>query len=101
LVRCGGIDYQDQKIYFPQPGARLPVRLRDGHVTWITWGRRKDEPIGKFPNGGWARLDSIKSGRWKPWHPRPVLIAANQFMEKGHNNQSRWISGYRFRDYWQ
>ena len=62
---CGGIEYQDQKIYFPQPDARLPVRLRDGQVTWITWGRRKDEAIGKFPNGGWARLNSIKSGRWK------------------------------------
>ncbi len=32
---CGGIEYQDQKIYFPQPDALLPVRLRDGHVTWI------------------------------------------------------------------
>ena len=65
---CGGIEYQDQKIYFPQPGARLPVRLRDGHVSWITWGRRKDESIGKLPNGGWARLNSIKSDKWKPWH---------------------------------
>ena len=25
-----------KKIYFPQPDARLPVRLRDGHVTRIT-----------------------------------------------------------------
>ena len=88
---CGGIEYQDQKIFFPQPDARLPVRLRDGNVTWITWGRRKDEAIGKFPNGGWARLNSIKSGKWKPWRPRPVLIAADQFMEKDHANQSHWI----------
>ncbi|HRB97312.1 MAG TPA: hypothetical protein PKY67_06325 [Nitrosomonas sp.] len=49
---CGGIEYQDQKIYFPQPSARLPVRLRDGSVTWIAWRRRKDEVTGKFPNGG-------------------------------------------------
>ena len=88
---CGGIEYQDQKIYFPQPGASLPVRLRDGNVTWIAWGRRKDEAIGKFPNGGWARLNSIKSGKWKPWHPRPVLIVANRFMEKDQNNESHWI----------
>jgi hypothetical protein len=47
---CGGIEYQSEKIYFPQPGARLPVRLRDGSVTWIAWGRRKDEATGKFPN---------------------------------------------------
>ncbi|WP_305644290.1 hypothetical protein [Nitrosomonas sp.] len=69
----------------------MPVRLRDGHVTWITWGRRRDEATGKFPNGGWARLNSIKSGKWKPWHPRPVLIAADQFMEKDHDNQSHWV----------
>jgi putative SOS response-associated peptidase YedK len=68
--------------------ARLPVWLRDGNVTWITWGRRKDEAIGKFTNGGWARLDSIKSGKWKPWHPRPVLIVAEQFMERDHDDQS-------------
>jgi putative SOS response-associated peptidase YedK len=89
---CGGIEYQGEKIYFPQPDARLPVRLRDGHVTWITWGRRKDEVTGKFPNGGWARLDSIKMGKWKPWHPRPVLIPAESFMEKGQDKQSHWIT---------
>ena len=73
---CGGIEYQDNKIYFPQPNARLPVLLRHGDVTWVTWGKRKNEDSGKFPNGGWARLNSIKAGKWKPWHPRPVLIPA-------------------------
>ncbi len=36
-------------------------------------------------------MDSIKAGKWKPWHPRPVLIAADQFMEKDHDDQSHWI----------
>ena len=89
---CVDIEYQGEKIYFPQSGARLPVRLRDGSVTWIAWGRRKDEATGKFPNDGWARLNSIKSGKWKPWHPRPVLIPAISFMEKDHDNQSHWIT---------
>lgn len=79
---CGGIQYQDQKIYFPQPDARLPVLLRHGGVTWIIWGRRKEEATDKFPNGGWARLDSIKAGKWKPWVPRPVLIPAESFIKK-------------------
>lgn len=39
----------------------------------------------------WTRLDSIYTGKWKPWHPRPVLITADQFMEKDHNDQSHWI----------
>ena len=89
---CGGIEYQDQKIYFPQPDARLPVMLRHGGVTWIVWGRRKEEAIGKFSNGGWARLDSIKAGKWKSWHPRPVLIPVESFMEKDHDKQSHWIT---------
>ncbi len=88
---CGGIEYQDQKVFFPQPGARLPVRLRDGNVTWVTWGMRKNESIVKFPNGGWARLNSIQSGKWKPWRPRPVLIVADQFMEKDQEKQSHWV----------
>ncbi|SFK98218.1 hypothetical protein SAMN05216302_102424 [Nitrosomonas aestuarii] len=88
---CGGIEYQGEKIYFPNPQARLPVRLRSGDVTWVTWGNRKQEANSNFPNGGWARLNSIYAGKWKPWHPRPVLIAADQFMEKDRDGQSHWI----------
>lgn len=88
---CGGIEYQGKKIYFPNPDARLPVRLRNGEVTWITWGRRQNEAVGEFPNGGWARLNSIKAGKWKPWHPKPVLIVTDQFMEKDQKGESHWI----------
>ena len=88
---CGGIEYHGDKIYFPNPEARLPVRLRTGNVTWITWGNSKKEANRDFPNGGWARLDSIYARKWKPWHPRPVLIAADQFMEKDHEDKSHWI----------
>jgi len=59
---CGGIEYQDHKIFFPQADAKLPVKLRNGGVTWVIWGRRKEES-NRFPNGGWARLDSIKMGK--------------------------------------
>ena len=89
---CGGIQYQDQKIYFPQLNAKLPVRLRHSGVTWIVWGKRKVEGPGRFPNGGWARIDSIKAGKWKPWHPRPVMIPAGSFMEKDHDEKFHWIT---------
>ncbi|HRB45977.1 MAG TPA: hypothetical protein PK439_08300 [Nitrosomonas sp.] len=89
---CGGVQYQDHTIYFPQPDAKLPIRLRGGGVTWVTWGRRQKEAIGKFPNGGWARLNSIKMGKWKPWHPKPVLIPIESFLEKDHDKQSHWIT---------
>ncbi|MDV6344762.1 hypothetical protein [Nitrosomonas sp. Is37] len=88
---CGGIEFQHQKIYFPQLNARLPIRLRNGGVTWIIWGRRKDQDPECFPNGGWASIESIRIGKWKPWHPRPVLITADSFMEKDHEKQTHWI----------
>ena len=92
FIMCGGIEYQGHKIFFPNPEARLPVRTRDGNVSWVPWG--SCDKVGRltFPNGGWARLDSIKAGKWKPWHPRPVLIPAESFMEKDQDKQSHWIS---------
>lgn len=89
---CDGVQYHDHKIYFPQLDAKLPVKLRGGGITWVTWGRCQKEAIGKFPNGFWVRLDSIKMGKWKPWHPKPVLIRIESFLEKDHGIQSHWIT---------
>lgn len=93
---CGGIKYTDKlgkewKIYFPNPKAALPVLKRDGDVEWITWGKRKEETNRSFPNGGWARLDSVKNGKWERFHPQPVLLAAQAFMEKDKERKSHWI----------
>jgi hypothetical protein len=38
---CGGIEYQGDKVFFPNPEARLPVRTRDGGITWVPWGERR------------------------------------------------------------
>ncbi|MDR4516164.1 MAG: hypothetical protein MRK00_02055 [Nitrosomonas sp.] len=46
---CGGIENHAVKIYFPNPQARLPVRLRSGNVTWVIWGNRKKEAIQFVP----------------------------------------------------
>jgi putative SOS response-associated peptidase YedK len=31
-------------------------------------------------------------GKRKPWHPRPVLIPVESFMEKDQDKQSHWIT---------
>ena len=67
---CGGIEYQNQKIYFPQLDARLPVRLRDGHVAWITWGRRKDEATGKSTKGLGLGFPELRPFMQQP--PSPI-----------------------------
>src|SRR5665647_449509 len=93
---CGGIKYTDQQnkawtVYFPSPKAALPVIKKDGGIDWVKWGKRKEEDVRFFPNGGWARLDSIKLGKWDRYNPMPVLLPINWFMEKDHEKKSHWF----------
>ncbi|GAB2199102.1 hypothetical protein [Sessilibacter sp. MAH4] len=90
---CGGVrfkaDGDELKIYFPNPKAVLPVRQKDGSHKLVAWGRRESQP-GFMPRGGWARLDSIHSGKWSQYSPIPVKIDVEAFMEKDINNESQW-----------
>lgn len=93
---CGGVKYTDKQnktwtVYFPSQKAALPVLKMDGEIEWVTWGKRKEEDVPEFPNGGWARLDSIKDGKWQRYQPRPVLLPIQSFMEKDHDKQSHWF----------
>ena len=91
---CGGVqfDYDGQtiKTFFPNPKARLPVLTQQGQTVLVPWGRREDQP-GRSPQGGWARLESIQQGAWKKYHPRPVKIIVDAFMEKDTEGNSRWF----------
>jgi hypothetical protein len=91
---CGGVYYKfgdgDFRVYFPNPKATLPVILKDGSIELCPWGRRREQ-AGALPMGGWARLDSIYSGRWDKWFPKPVKLPVLQFMEKDVSGQSHWF----------
>lgn len=90
---CGGVSFshqsRDYRIYFPNPRAVLPIRTRDGNIELIPWGRRRNQ-VGKLPQGGWARLDSIYAGRWDRYFPVPVKVMVDSFMEKTLEGVSRW-----------
>jgi hypothetical protein len=90
---CGGVYYtvngRDVRVYFPNPGAMLPVRTRQGGTELLAWGRRHDQS-GELPPGGWARLDTIYSGRWDRWFPVPVKLLLKSFMEKDFEGHSHW-----------
>ena len=90
---CGGVYYsfdgEDFRAYFPNPKATLPVRLKDGSLVQLPWGRRKVQ-AGALPLGGWARLDSIYAGRWDKWFPVPVKLPLKSFMEKDIEGNSHW-----------
>ncbi|RDH43127.1 hypothetical protein [Zooshikella ganghwensis] len=92
---CGGVTYQQAeetiRTFFPNPKSCLPVRNKRGQVLLIPWGRREKQP-GFTPLGGWARLESIYSGKWSNYNPRPVKIIIDGFMEKDQLGNSQWYS---------
>lgn len=94
LIMCGGVYYniegQDVRIYFPNPKAVLPVKMKNKKIELLPWGRRKEQ-AGILPLGGWARLDSIYAGRWDKWFPKPVKLPLKSFMEKDLEGQSHWF----------
>ena len=92
---CGGVEYtyngKPVKAYFPNPYAALPVKTSSGSLSVIPWGRRDSQP-GKLPKGGWARLESIHKGIWNKYHPIPVKIIVDRFMEKDNLGTSHWFN---------
>jgi len=90
---CGGVKFKHEgkelTVYFPNPKAVLPIRLKTGEHSLIKWGRRKEEQ-GALPPGGWARHESVLKGVWDKYFPRPVLITVDQFMEKDKQGKTHW-----------
>ena len=90
---CGGVYYsindRDVRVYFPNPKAQLPVKVRTGGIGILAWGRRREQ-AGTLPLGGWARLDSIYAGRWDRWFPVAVKLPVKSFMEKDLEGHSHW-----------
>lgn len=79
-------------VFFTQPHAMLPVKLKTGDIKLIPWGRRETEN-NEFPLGGWARLNNIKNGKNSSWNlylPKPVQIPVDKFMERNFEGKATW-----------
>ncbi len=80
----------DQRVYFHNPIATLPVITKQDELIMIPWGRRQKQK-GSLPLGGWARLEGIYKGQWDKWQPQPVKIPVKAFMEKSHDGTNHWF----------
>jgi len=91
---CGGVKYyqdgQEHTVYFPNPKDVLTVRLKTGDIRLISWGRRHGEE-GRLPVTGWAKLESIEAHKWDRYHPHPINIAVDAYMEKDKQGLSYWF----------
>ncbi len=75
---------------FTQYQARLPLLLKSGHCSLVSWGRRRNES-GTAPFGASVRLASIQAGRWDAFLPKPVKIAVHEFMETDVMGHEHWF----------
>jgi hypothetical protein len=65
--------------FFWEKNSVLPVRTKKG-IQLKLWGN-KDENI-KLPKTGWAKIESIKIGKWGYLHPEIVDIPVDSGYEK-------------------
>lgn len=76
-------------VYFAHARALLPVKLANGEIKLVAWGRRQHENS-EMPLGGWARLPAIHSGKWGQYLPKPVLLPINKFMKTDYEGKVHW-----------
>jgi hypothetical protein len=76
-------------IYFSDSTSVLPIKLLNGEIKLLVWGRHKNQ-AGELPLGGWARLESIYQGQWDIYSPKPVKLPIIKFMEKDFEGITHW-----------
>jgi hypothetical protein len=81
-------DTESIKVYFPNPKAA--VLVDPSTDLWLPWGRRKEQP-GDWPEGGWAREESLQKAFWTRWNPEQVIVHPVRWMEKDRHRVSRWF----------
>lgn len=102
---CGGMEFKRRKelqgglgiveaeeevvrVLFPNPKAAL--RLDEASDLWLPWGRRAGQP-GDWPEGGWARAESLGKAYWTQWDPVELLLRPARWMEKDPFRTSHWF----------
>lgn len=76
-------------VNFSHLAAKLPVKLTNGDIKFVSWGRRQAQS-GELPLGGWARLQDIHQGKWDMYFPKPVRLPITKFMENDFEGHPHW-----------
>jgi hypothetical protein len=94
-------DIRNHKIsttYFSHPKATLPVKMKDGSIQYVKWGRRIHEQYLELPTGSCAMLESLRQGVWDRYMPKPVKVLVEEFAEEdkatGVNNWFEIVEGH-------
>lgn len=87
-IRGSGAGVDAVRVFFPNP--RAAIQVDPDSDLWLPWGRRKEEP-GDWPEGGWARAESLGKTFWTRWAPAEVVIHPSRWMEKDPARKSWWF----------
>ncbi len=77
-------------VYFSKSNAVLPVKLENGDIQLVKWGKRQNDSC-DIPIGGWARLSAIQNKQWDVYFPKPVKLAINKFMKTDFEGHTHWF----------
>ncbi len=78
-------------ITIPSRNCRLSARQRANGI-WSSGGNRDDE-LSRLPRTGWAREESVLSGKWRAYDPEPVIIRRSAGARKAFGSGERWDAG--------
>jgi len=79
---------QELQFRYNDPIPQLPIQridvdgIRGEAWDLALWGNR-DNPISRLPRTGWAREESVLTGKWRGYQPEQVIIPAQRGCEKG------------------
>ncbi len=90
---CNAVAWTGHQVRFADQDARLPVLNRHGQIVMLRWGVHYDESSHPYPKGACARLESIREGRWRWLHPRPVRIPVTSFAERSRQDRCTYWFG--------
>ncbi|WP_022850493.1 hypothetical protein [Limisalsivibrio acetivorans] len=80
-------------MYFANPKAVVLYIDQSGSSGKAAWGRRNREEMERssIPVTGWARIESVKEGKWNRFKPEKIFIKPLSYMEKDAQKNSCWF----------
>lgn len=91
---CVAVAYEYNQVtvtqHFSHARACLPVKMKDGALKTIVWGRREIE-TGNLPEGSGLFLEDIRQGRWDEFFPQPVKLPVRRFAMLSAKQKLVWF----------
>lgn len=84
------VNGQQQTVYFSDPEPVLPVLLKSGRISLVSWAGKKHKNA-SFPDMPAALVDTIKAGEWETFQPLSVKLPVVAYMQINDDQKHYWF----------